>query len=304
MIYCYKNKVKNYDVELKDSNKNFKEYDVKFKSLIKTKDEENNTVYVYYYEPNLKKFPTILMVHGLKVSTKKIRLHRWLAKQLAKKGMGVGLVTMPYHVKRTPKKEFSGARFIELNAKDTLKFFEQAVIDIRCFLDFIEKRGKSNKNIIFGSSLGGIIAVLAMGVEKRFDKGIFMLTGGNYEKMLWGGLLKYTLKEDCMTKEQCHNFHRGYKDYIKKIRNVEDLSKIKAKKECYIYDPLTMANLLKGRDILMINARFDFMIPKSSVLEFWNAIGKPKIIWLFASHTTSIFYPFKILREINKFVKS
>ena len=53
----------------------------------------------------------------------------------------------------------------------------------------------------------------------------------------------------------------------------------------------------------MINARFDFLTPKSCVLEFWKAIGKPKIIWLFSTHTITVVFIGKIIREINKFVK-
>ncbi len=53
----------------------------------------------------------------------------------------------------------------------------------------------------------------------------------------------------------------------------------------------------------MINAEQDEIIPKQAALEFWEACGKPTLIWLPASHASIYQHTPLIGKEIAGFLK-
>jgi hypothetical protein len=49
-------------------------------------------------------------------------------------------------------------------------------------------------------------------------------------------------------------------------------------------DPVTYAAGVKGRRILMLNAKSDEVVPKACTEALWMALGKPPIIWYDGGH--------------------
>ena len=53
-------------------------------------------------------------------------------------------------------------------------------------------------------------------------------------------------------------------------------------------DPVTYGALLKDRDVLMVNAKNDEIIPSAATIALWESIGKrPELVWLDAGHITA-----------------
>ncbi len=56
-------------------------------------------------------------------------------------------------------------------------------------------------------------------------------------------------------------------------------------------DPATHGRLLKDRDVLMVNAKTDEIIPHAATMALWDSIGtKPELVWLDAGHITAAAY--------------
>ena len=68
-------------------------------------------------------------------------------------------------------------------------------------------------------------------------------------------------------------------------------------KECFLFDPLTFAPYLCGRPTLIINAEHDDSVPKDSALEFWQACGQPRTVWLPADHHSILLRHHSIRKE-------
>ena len=53
----------------------------------------------------------------------------------------------------------------------------------------------------------------------------------------------------------------------------------------------THGRLLKDRDVLMVNAKNDELIPTAATMALWESIGtRPELVWLDAGHITAAAY--------------
>jgi hypothetical protein len=68
-------------------------------------------------------------------------------------------------------------------------------------------------------------------------------------------------------------------------------------------DPITYADNLKKRDLLMIAASKDDVVPPTAAKALWEATGKQKIVWLNATHVGAVFYLFDATDHIVKHFK-
>ena len=69
--------------------------------------------------------------------------------------------------------------------------------------------------------------------------------------------------------------------------------------QSFLTDPLTFASRLRGRPVLMINAKWDKYIPREAVTEFWEACGKPPIRWIPSGHATIWVWYSSILKSVT-----
>ncbi len=68
-------------------------------------------------------------------------------------------------------------------------------------------------------------------------------------------------------------------------------------------DPITNARNLKGREVLMIGAKNDEIVPPSACERMWKELGEPKIVWYEAGHYTAIFYIHDALTHVVELLK-
>jgi dienelactone hydrolase len=222
---------------------------------------------------------------------------RMLAKSLAANGIAAYVPFLIFHPSRMPA--VMKAKGYGLSPEEWWDGYQTSVIEIRQVVDWAKDPAKPafRKVSIIGVSLGGIVAAIAMGVEKRLDAGIFIDAGGNYETPAWrhskqvgGGQIDYR-----QAREQ-------FAAYLAQVRE-KGFDGVAAPKRSYLTDPVTFAADIGRRPVMMINARWDEMIPKSATLDMWQALGRPPINWYPAAHASIwLFYPL-IRRRILDFLR-
>ena len=151
-------------------------------------------------------------------------------------------------------------------------------------------------------SLGAIVGSIAMGIDPRIKAGVFIVHGGNTGKMMQTNSVsrfgnKYRLPDNEYQENQ-----KNYADYLAEVAE-KGFENVEPAKRNYLIDPLTYAPMLKGRPVLMINARWDEIFPQETSLDFWQACGKCERVDFPATHASIwIWYPL-IMRHINKFLR-
>lgn len=305
MVYDYQKSEQEVAVRLIGEKPSFKKFRVSFSSKVHTGYTENDEVSGVYFEPRVEPAgPPAVLLHSWLTNRPTLPIYSHFAKMLATSGIPCILPALPYHLDRTPKGSLSGVRFLKENPTETLKSFRQAVVDIRTCLDWLEQRYRCHEFCIVGISLGAIIACICMGVDERLRRGVFILGGGDIGEIVWRGWATYILKKRAkITKELNKRLHEEYARYLEQVRSCRDLDSVKPFDDRFLFDPLTFAHLIWPRKVLMMNARFDPIIPRKSTVKLWNALGGPPIVWIPATHITSCFWQGFIWRKTVEFLK-
>jgi len=278
-------------------------YEVTFHSACPNRYQERDTACGEYYLPNTgSQFPVAILIHGLGVSDEmNVAPCRILARDLAKKGIAsfVLKLLLPAQAAEGKKRQLSGP-YIE----NWLELYQVLVINTRQVIDWAKSRNEldAQRVAVIGISTGGMASAIAMAVDRRITAGVFIITGGNMGKISWGRSTEVQLGHGC-TKSQCHQVYSHYPQYLADVKE-KGIGNVIPAKECFLFDPLTFAPYLCGRPTLMINAEYDKYVPKDSTLEFWQACGRPRIVWLPTNHQTIFLRYHSIRSEITAFLAS
>jgi dienelactone hydrolase len=257
-------------------------YSITFPSAISTSHIGNVRVMGDYVFPKgVKKAPLAILVHGM--GDRSIGPCRLIAHTLAKKGIASFILYLIFHTRRAPAaiKE----KYPSLSAEEWFESYRISVVDVRQVIDWAGRQAEiDTHNIsIVGISFGGMISSIAMGLDRRIKAGVFIVSGGNSEKMTRHGLLlrwQYRVKQEEYVRNQ-----KAYFDYLAEVAQ-KGFDQVPASKNSYFTDPLTFSSCLKGRPVLMLNAAWDEMIPRVSTLDLWQALDKPAISWYPATHAS------------------
>ncbi len=242
-------------------------YHLRFPSPVKSPDPENNTVHAEYYRPHRAgPFPCVVV---LDITGGNQQLSRVIARHLAQNGIGGLFVQMAYYGPRRPPG--SSKRLLSSDFRQTFDAVRQTVLDLRCAAAWMEARPEIDKNNlgIMGTSLGSFMAALAAEMEPRYRKVAVLLGGGGFVDGFYNH-------------PQAKNFVKVYEG----LGGTRDL----ATKFIAPVDPLTMAANLKDRQLLIIAAKNDEIVPPRMAENLWQASGQQKIIWLNAGHYSAILY--------------
>lgn len=259
-------------------------YRVRFPSPVKTDAEVNNTVHAQYFQPAGKgPFPGVVVLHILGGD---FALSQMISNGLARKGVAALFVKMPYYGERRPKGE--RRRMLSPDLDETVAGMTQAVLDIRRAATWLEDRPEVDaKQLgVMGISLGGIMSGLSAAAEPRFQKVAMYLAGGNLHAAIWDS----GISEIQSYRERWKAAGETRESFIKKMADV---------------DPITHAPCLKNREVLMVNAKKDEVIPKECTTALWEKIGtKREIIWLDAGHYSAALYIFGEMERLAKFFQA
>jgi len=242
-------------------------FKLQYPSPVQSPHPENNTVYAEYYRPRGEgPFPAVIV---LDITGGNQDLSRLLARHLAQNKIAGLFVQMAYYGDRRPAKEH--VRLLSYNIPQTMAAIRQTVLDLRCATAWLEARPYVDKTRlgIMGTSLGSFMAALTAEMEPKLGRVAVLLGGGGFVDAYYDhpqALLPRTVWEVLGgTKEQV----------------VEMIAPV---------DPLTRADLLRDRKVLIFAAQFDEIVPPKMAANLWNATGKQRIIWVPAGHFTAALY--------------
>lgn len=258
-------------------------YDVTFPSPVKTNVEENNTVHGHYYQPAGEgPFPACVCLHILGGG---FELSEMSANSLARQGIAALTIKMPYYAQRRGVGEKSRRRMISFVPEHTAEGMTQAVLDVRRAAAWLANRKEVNSSRmgVTGISLGGIMSALSSAAEPRFKKVAIYLGGGNLALGIW---------------ENPHPHAKLFrKQWLQNGGTYESFLKIMSP-----VDPHTYGHLLKDRDVLMVAAKHDEILPPKSSIALWESIDKkPELVWLDSGHITAAMYIFGETRRLTTF---
>ncbi len=240
---------------------------VTFPSPVVTPHPRNNTVHCEYFCPTAEgKKPGVIVLHILGGD---FDLARVFCRALATRGINALFLKMPYYGER--QQPDSPARMISMDPHETVRGMTQAVLDIRQAASWLaaQEEVDSQQLGIMGISLGGITGALAVSVEPRFSKACLLLAGGDMGEVAW------TSTEMAPLREQWTRQGGTREELFAALK---------------VVDPVTYAQPVAGRKILMLNASHDEVVPPPCTKALWRAFGEPEIVWWDAGHYTAARY--------------
>jgi dienelactone hydrolase len=254
-------------------------YDLTFPSPVKSDVPENNTVYATYFVPKGKeKCPAVIVLDIMQGNQ---LIARGEAMWLAQNGVAAMVVLLPYYNERRPPE--SRLKLVSPDLVRTLDGIRQGVLDCRCAAAWLAGRPEVDANNLgmVGTSLGSFLTALTSANEPRI-KNVCILLGG-------GGLVDAYYD---------HPKAKPVTEWVDRLGGKNLVKKLIAP-----VDPITYAAQLKGKNVLIIAAKNDEIVPPRAATQLWEAAGRPRIVWLESGHVTTAFYTMTVLREIRDHVR-
>jgi dipeptidyl aminopeptidase/acylaminoacyl peptidase len=271
-----------YELEAVMETRRYTVSKLRFPSPIETPDAENNTVHAEYFAPlgSGPKRPAVIVLHILGAD---FPLSRYLAARLADRGVTALFVKLPYYGERRPRGEGQQSkRFLSADIDRSVTAMRQAVCDVRRAAVWLAARPDVDPMRIgvAGISLGGIVSSLAAAVDPAIREGAFLLAGGDLASILW------EMPEGAAYRKQ----------WIESGRTKENLKALTDP-----FDPLTYADRLNGKRIMMIAGKVDEVVPPAATLRLWEAVGRPAIHWCDCGHYSAVGYLLPGIRQTVEF---
>lgn len=257
-------------------------FELTFPSPVETPVPENNTVHCEYFRPLAasrdERVPAVVVLHILGGD---FDLARLFGRTLAHEGVAALFLKMPYYGPRQAA-DGSRKRMVTADPRETVEGMTQAVLDIRRAAAWLREQEEIDPERlgIFGISLGGITSGLAAAAEPRFSRVCLMLAGGDIGRVGWDSAEISEVRERWLagggTRES----------FMETMRAI---------------DPAEYAENVRGRKILMLNARYDEVIPPECTESLWRKLGEPEIVWLDAGHYSAMRFIFDGLNRVTRF---
>jgi len=237
---------------------------------------ENLTVHAEYYRPaGAGPFPGAVVLHIL---DGRFYVARLVAASLAQRGVAALFIKLPYYGERRPPGKVD---LKSLDLPDVVTAIRQAVRDVRRGAFWLRGRREveSGKVGIVGVSLGSFVAQLAAGADGGFDRCAFVLGGGSLAETVYAGS-RDTRKVVQLLAE------RGWD----RARATEALAPI---------EPLRHIGGIAKASVLMINCRADEVVPPASSRRYWEALGRPEIVWYEGGHYAVKDHALEVLNRLG-----
>lgn len=258
------------------------EFELKFPSAYTSGVPENDVVPLHVILPSNAKgpVPSVIVLHFWGAVDQKIE--RSLAGDLAAKGIASVLVTLPYHLERSPKGMRSGEAAIPADPDGMIRTMTQSVYDVRRTVDFIASRPEfdATRIGIAGTSLGSVVSSLSFALEPRIKSASFMLGGADLAHILWNSSRVVKVRESLRNKGILEANLR------EALRSVE---------------PLTYLHERREGGTFVIGGKFDTVIPPEDTKKLIGALPDPKTLWLDTGHYGGVFVQRRVLRLVSQF---
>jgi pimeloyl-ACP methyl ester carboxylesterase len=225
------------------------------------------SITVRYWQPEGSgPFPAILLLPGIWGD----RVINGFARELAQKGF----VCLQFSSQRY----LTGLRSAAARLDTLAELIRLQVLEAAQLVEWLSRQPTVNSKRIgvLGISLGAIIGTLLTEAHPQIEAAAYLLGGGNLPEIMISpqGYVKGRIRDRIM-------LENGWSAEEFKQEAITALKPV---------DPLTYAGRLDAERILMVNGRFDKVIPYSNAKELWEALGQPDWIILPAGHYTASFF--------------
>jgi len=289
-------------MQLTQAHRDWERYAVRYPSAHPTRYEKNNTVLAEYFRPlNATGVPLVILFHG--VGDQLLIPCKFLARSLVRKGMACLVLYSVFHSQRMPDEVKH--RYPTLSPDEWFENYVISITDMRQAIDWAESRPEidTEKVGVIGISFGGFISAITMGIDDRIKAGVFLIAGGNSQKIGHFSRKRSMRKGYNITDEEYNHNQQVYRQYLKEVAE-RGFENVTPPNRAYLIDPMTFGHYLQERPVLMLNALWDEYIPREATFDLWEAAGKPAISWFPGTHTTFwLWYPL-IRRKISRFLVS
>jgi pimeloyl-ACP methyl ester carboxylesterase len=274
-------------------------FEIRFKSAVNTFNEINDNVYLLL-KNTYKKSKACILVHGLGMEIGS----RWdTYLKIVPETLGACYIDLPHQRHRKTKIDLLT---LFSDGISTLNFFKQGTFDIIKTVNILKNLGYKEISII-GISLGSLFSIMAMALDERIKKGVFILSGGDHSILTWKSPVMYKVREiykkKGITRERCLRARTLLSAFTESVKKDKNPFNIKTNIICLYFDPLSFAPLINTKKVLMINALFDMIIPRKSTVRLHDALGRPKIIWFPTNHLYLYIFKNRIISYINSFLR-
>lgn len=256
---------------------NIEIHQLRFPSPVTTDCPENNTVWAEYYRPmGPGPFPGVIV---LDITAGNQDLSRLISNCLAQNKIAALFVQMAYYGPRRPPG--SKRRMMSTNFVQTLDNVKQTVLDVRCATSWLAARPEvdAGRLGIHGTSLGSMVGALTAEMEPRLGH-VCVLLGG-------GGLVDAYYD---------HPRAAPYRKFWEAVGgNKEQIKRVLAP-----IDPITCAQNLKDRKVLIIAGKLDDIVPPKATEALWKAAGEPRLVWFNCSHYGAALFIGPIMEQVVK----
>jgi dienelactone hydrolase len=249
-------------------------YALTFPSPVTTKHANNNTVHGEFFVPKgARKRPAAVVLDildGTQVVGRAEAL--WLAQH----DIPALVVHMAYY---GPRRVGSKERLLSPDVAKSVANITQTVLDCRRAFAWLATRPEADadKLAILGTSLGSLVGGVVAGAEPRVTAACLLLGGGglvdSFSEHPMAGPVLVSLAVVGLTKD--------------KLKALIDP-----------VDPLTYADRLKGKRLLLIAASRDDVVPPAAMRRLWEGTGKPPLVWVDETHIGAAVHMFQMMRAV------
>lgn len=210
--------------------------------------------------------------------------HNSLCTIFNRMGISALRLSMPYHDIRRPAELERSDYAVSANVGRTLMACRQAVVDIRCCLDWLEEQGYEQFGVL-GTSLGSCYAFLASAHDKRIRVNAFNHASTAFGDVTWAGQstrhIKQALEEAGLTQERVRKLWAAISP-------------------CYYYPKFAGEDAAGSlKKILVVYADYDLTFPREYSLEVVKAFRDHKLSFeprvLPCGHYTTGETPYKFI---------
>lgn len=269
-------------MRLQDAQEFYRSYEASFPSARPSGIAVNDRVKIRAFFPTTEDGPAPLVIVLHYWGATDLGVETAFAKRLATAGVAAALLSLPYHLERTPPGLRSGEAAISSNPAAMKETLAQALADVRRTIDWAWSRPEVDaKRIgIAGTSLGALVSALSFGVDDRIGAGAFLLGGGDLAHVFWNSSRTVAVRDAMRS--------RGYTE----SRLRDEFSEL---------EPLNALRTAPARPTLVVSARYDTVVPPKSSSELIEALHEPETIVLDSGHYGGSIVQNAILRSTTEF---
>jgi Dienelactone hydrolase and related enzymes len=154
-----------------------------FESPVATPFAKNNLAHARWFPAAGSKKAVVVLPHW----NASLGQHQALCRGISRLGISALRISLPYHDYRMPAELERADYAVSSNVGRTIDATRQAVIDVRCCLDWLESRGYESLGIV-GTSLGSCYAFLASAHDERLQVNVFNHCSSYVADVVWTGL--------------------------------------------------------------------------------------------------------------------